>query len=288
MLAAPSVGPFSSRYPVFMKGALVLAWVFGSFSLIQKTWLSVASGWVGWDAHAYWLAARGDLIYSRSGGEVDAYLYSPAFAMAIHPLALLEWPLFYGAWIILQSCALLWLLRPLPRKWSIPLFFASVPELVNGNIFVLLAACAAIGLARPGLYSFALLTKITPGVGLLWFLGRRHWAALAKAVCVTAAVAGASYLLSPAGWQAWLAFLVNHGGSTPDGLVGFGLRCLLAAMLVLYAARKNLPWLIAPALVISCPIFDFPVLTLLTAIPRLSMPAPGTPGRPSEQGVAQH
>lgn len=287
MLAAPSVGPFSSRYPVFMKGALVLAWAFGSFILIQKTWLSVTSGWVGWDAHAYWLAARGDLLYSKSGGEVDAYLYSPAFAMVIRPLALLEWPLFYGAWIILQSSALLWLLRPLPQKWSIPLFFASVPELVNGNIFVLLAACAAIGLARPGLYSFALLTKITPGVGLLWFLGRGHWAALAKAVCVTAAVAGGSYLLAPAEWQAWLEFLLNHRGSAPDGIIGVGLRFLLAAALVLYAARKNLPWMIAPALVISCPIFDFPVLTLLTAIPRLSVPAPVIPRRPIEQGVAR-
>lgn len=225
-------------------------------------------------------------MYSRSGGEVDAYLYSPAFAMAIHPLALLEWPIFYGAWIILQSSALLWLLRPLPLKWSTPLFFASVPELVNGNIFVLLAACAAMGLAHPGLYSFALLTKITPGVGLVWFAGRRNWVALVKAVCVTAAVAVGSYWLAPAEWQAWLEFLLTHRGSAPDGIVGFGLRCLLAATLVLYAARKNLPWLIAPALVISCPIFDFPVLTLLTAIPRLTMLAPDTARRPSEQGVA--
>ncbi|MDP9887100.1 hypothetical protein J2X98_000671 [Pseudarthrobacter enclensis] len=262
---------FSARYPTFMKGALVLAWVYGIFTVLYKIWVSIGTGWLGWDAHAYWLAARGDMAYSRSGGEVDAYLYSPAFATVIHPMATLGWPLFYALWVMLQSSALVWLLKPLKLRWSAPLFLASVPELINGNIFILLAMCAVLGLTKPALYSFALLTKITPGVGLLWFAGHRNWRSLAEAAIATLLVTTCSYLLSPTEWDAWLQFLLNHHDGSPDGLAGLVVRFLLAAALVLYGAKKDMAWLIAPAMVIASPIFDFPVLTLLTAIPRLSL-----------------
>ncbi|WP_181884820.1 glycosyltransferase family 87 protein [Arthrobacter sp. RT-1] len=262
---------FATTFPVFMKGALFLTWLLGAFMVGHKTWLVVSTGWYGWDAHAYWLAARGDLSYSRPGGEIDAYLYSPAFATVIRPIALLDWQIFFVFWVILQASVLVWLLMPLKMRWSVPLFLASVPELINGNIFILLAACAVLGLTRPRVYCIALLTKITAAVGLLWFAGRRQWAQLIKSLSMAAIVAFTSYLLSPGEWQTWLRFLLGHRDETPDGFAGLVIRCLVATAVVLFGARTGWAWLIAPAMVIASPIFDLPVLTLLTAIPRLSM-----------------
>lgn len=264
-----------------MRGALFLAWFVGFFMLAHKTTVSITTGRLGWDAHAYWLAGRGDLSYGRSAGEIDAYLYSPAFAAMVRPLAALDWPVFYAVWIIMQSAVLIWLLRPVRLKWSIPISLMCVPELVNGNIFILLAACAVLCVTRPAVLAFPLLTKITAGVGLLWFVVRRQWTALAWALSVTAIVAAVSYFFAPSDWQAWFEFLLSHRGGTPDGVVGFVVRCLLACALVVFGARKGWPWLIAPAMVIASPVFDFPVLTILAAVPRLLLhvnPAPETNG----------
>jgi hypothetical protein len=271
-LPAANADQFSEKYPVFMRGALFLAWFVGVFFVVQKAYFSVITGRLGWDAHAYWLAGHGDLSYTRSGGEIDAYLYSPAFATAIRPLAAFDWPVFYIAWIILQSAVAMWLLKPIRLRWAIPIFLTSVPEIVNGNIFVLLAACAVLGVKRPGVLAFPLLTKITSGVGLIWFVARGEWTYLARALSVTFIVATVSYLMAPTAWQAWLEFLYGHRDGTPDGVIGFTFRCLVAGAIVVFGARKGQPWLIAPAMVLASPIFDFPVLTILTAIPRLLLP----------------
>lgn len=286
MVAAMNKEEFSATYPVFMKGALVLTWLVGAFMASHKAWLVVSTGWYGWDAHAYWLAARGDMSYSRQGGEIDAYLYSPAFATVIRPIALLEWQMFFTVWVILQASMLVWLLKPLSMKWSIPLFLASVPELTNGNIFILLAACAVLGLTRPSMYCVALLTKITAGVGLLWFAGHRQWPQLIRALSATAIVAITSYLISPGEWQTWLGFLLAQRDETPDGFTGLVLRGFIAAVVVLFGARNGWAWLIAPAMVIASPIFDLPVLTLLMAIPRLSMSPITEIVRENEKGFA--
>ncbi len=262
-----------------MRAALVLAWFVGFFMLAHKASISITTGRLGWDAHAYWLAGRGDLSYSRSPGEIDAYLYSPAFAAIVRPLAALDWPVFYAVWIILQSAALIWLLQPLRRRWCIPIFMMCVPELVNGNIFILLAASGVLGVTRPAVLTFPLLTKITASVGLLWFVARRQWRAVARALSVTALVAAMSYFLAPADWQAWLEFLFFHREGTPDGVVGFVARCLVACGLVVLGARKGWAWLVAPAMVIASPVFDFPVLTILAAVPRLLMHVDGDTNR---------
>ncbi len=49
-----------------------------------------------------------------------------------------------------------------------------------------------IGFRYPAAWSLILLTKITPGIGLLWFAVRREWRALAIALGATAAIASVS------------------------------------------------------------------------------------------------
>ena len=61
-------------------------------------------------------------------------------------------------------------------------------NLVDGNIHLFLAVAIALGFRYPALWSVVLLTKVTPGVGLLWFAVRREWRSLRIALGVTGAI----------------------------------------------------------------------------------------------------
>ncbi|WP_211876632.1 glycosyltransferase family 87 protein [Pseudarthrobacter albicanus] len=225
---------------------------------------------LGQDAHAYWLAGQGELVYDRVPGQQDAYLYSPAFLTVILPLAMLPWLLFLPMWICLEAAVLLWLLKPLRTRWFVPVFLLCTPELVVGNIYILLAGAAVIGMQKPAAWSFPILTKITAGVGLLWFAVRGEWGRLLQGVGGLAIVVIVSYALDPTQWHAWLQFLLENRDGTPDSRTSFLLRCFLAVVLVVIGARKQWPWLVAPAMVLASPVLVGLIpLTILAAIPRL-------------------
>ena len=57
-------------------------------------------------------------------------------------------------------------------------------ELYHGNIHLLMAAAIVLGFRYPIGWSFLLLTKVTPGVGLVWFAVRREWRPLIIALGV--------------------------------------------------------------------------------------------------------
>jgi hypothetical protein len=243
-----------------------LVWALAALLGGTAVFLAVTDGFVGQDAHAYW-ATRDGGLYDSGPQREDAYLYSPAFALAIWPLVQLPWWLFLGTWVALQAAALSWLLQPLPTRWAVPAGLFALTELVLGNVFLLLAAMVALGLRQPAAWSFGVLTKITPGVGLLWFAGRSEWRSFRTGVAVLALVALVSRAVTPAWWSEWARFLLGYAGESDPTFLP---RCLLAALVVLYAARTGRAWLLAPAVLVACPLLtSFSALTVLLAIPQL-------------------
>src|SRR5207245_7361698 len=122
---------------------------------------------VGVDTQIYWLNRPPDPYLHSTYAVFPAFSFSPAFAQALAPLtSALPLPVFGALWLGLML-AILWLLV---GRWSLVslLLPPLALELQNGNVHLLLAAVAVLGLRWPGLWSFALLTKITPGIGLLW------------------------------------------------------------------------------------------------------------------------
>jgi hypothetical protein len=262
---------FAKKYPLATRLALFLIWLVGLVMTFQSVKVAVLSDVLGQDAHAYWLAAQSELVYDRAPGQRDAYLYSPAFLAVIRPLGMLSWPLFLAIWICLEAAVLFWLLKPLPIKWSVPVFLLCMPELLVGNIYVLLAGAAVVGMQKPAAWSFPILTKVTAGIGLLWFAVRGDWRRLLHGVGGLALIVIVSYALDPTQWHAWLRFLIDNRDGTPDSRTSFLLRCLLAVLLVVIGARKQWPWLIAPAMVLASPVLVGLIpLTMLAAIPRLT------------------
>lgn len=248
------------------------------------------------DAHAYWAVNLAD-PYSRPIATTDAFTYPPPAAQVGWVLGHLPWPVFQAAWTILIGLGLLWMAGP----WS--LFILALPvvssDLYLGNIHILLAAAIVAAFRWPALWAFALLTKPTCGVGLLWFLVRGEWRRLAIAVGATAAIAAVSAILAPGLWPAWISYVL-HTGVAPD--VGTAawvpipllLRLPAAVLLVVWGARTDRAWTVPIASMLALPVLWMVGLSMILgalAVTRWSEPrraealdsgAATRPGRPLE------
>lgn len=235
------------------------------------------TGFAGFDSHAYW-AAWSNGLYSAAPEQRDAYLYSPAFAEAIGPLTLLPWSVFYGLWMVGTAASYVWLLAPLGRRWAVPLFILTIPEIIVGNIWGLLALVVVVGLRYPGAWALPLLTKITPAVGPIWFAVRREWRAFAISVGLAVGIALASAAFTPHLWADWVRLLLhpdqyvnpNRGSATSLVSVPLFARLPLAMCLTIFAARTNRRLLLPFAMVLASPVLAVNTFLILTALPRLA------------------
>lgn len=263
---------------LFLAAVVAVAEPFPAFSLSP-----------GQDARSYWAATYADPYAISVVGTQDFYPYSPAFLQVIAPLRALPWAAFSAAWTSILLLALLALTGP--RLFLGGLVLA-LPELWGGNIHLLLALAVAAGLRQPAAWAFPLLTKVTPGIGLLWFALRREWRALGVAAAFTALVAGASFLVSPAAWTDWARVLVENSGVAGGqmsrgaalGSIGlpFFVRLPVAVWLVWWGARTGRPWVLPAAAMLAQPLLWFGGLTLLLgAVPYLRGAAWARPARPA-------
>ena len=231
---------------------------------------------VAFDAHAYFLAQPGRM-YAGALGTPDAYLYSPAFSQLIEPLRSLGWETFRTVWRLSEAGALAIMAGPLTGPL---LFFHPVSlEFNMGNIHLLMALAIVAGFRWPAIWAFVLLTKVTPGVGLIWFAVRREWMKLGIAVGATAAVVAISAVLDPTDWLSWISVL--GGTSTiPEGsfqviTAPLLLRLPAAAALVFWGARTNRRWTVLVASMLALPSVWQHSLSMLVGL-LLLMPVPWT------------
>jgi hypothetical protein len=221
----------------------------------------------GQDAHAYWLALRGvpDAPYAAPAGQYGAYLYSPAFLQTFSPMLAFAWPQFLAVWTALLLGALLVLCGPLLFALALPIAFF---EIWGGNIHLLLALAIVIGFRHPAGWAFVLLTKVTPGVGLVWFAVRHEWRHLAVAGGATVLVIGLSMAFDPHAWQGWLDLLAAQANSSsPRGAIGIpiGLRLPVAASVVAFAAAYDRRWLVPVGVFLAMPVLWWGSISILIA-----------------------
>ena len=260
-------------------------------SLRDVAYLGIAIAFVGlrlfdvppWnqsvDAYAYWRPVTGGSPYDGAAvGELGSYLYSPAFKLLFVPLGALPWPIFNALWTTLN----LGVLRAVAGRYTLVLLlFPPVPfEIVSGNVHILFAAVAAWGLTRPWLWVLPILTKVTPGIGVLWFAVRREWRPLLTASVVTGLIVAASVALTPTWWSDWLAVL-RDGQSVPAETPGWFLpvplwvRLPAAAALIAWGAWGARRWTVPIVMVLAMPVLWLNSLAVLVALIPLSRPAEG-------------
>jgi hypothetical protein len=274
---------------------LHLTWVLGLI-LTYLTAQMLGLDRLGQDSHAYWAVWQGDWhtdMYDIAPAQLDAFNYSPAFALLGWPLAHLPWPAFAAAWTVLCVASLVWLLRPLGWRWVPPLLLCASPEILTGNIFWALALAAVVGTVgasplRGSAWAFVALTKLTPALGPVWYLGRRQWGRLAASVLCTVLVVGVTYLVVPDLWHQWLRFLWDHEAS--DERVGptlfppLAYRLPVALAVIVWGALTNRRWTIPVAMVLATPVTGIAAFVMLAAIPRLHLDPSARPDQSAARG----
>lgn len=230
-----------------------------------------AAGTVGFDAFAYWSVNLGH-PYRLVAGELGAFPYTPVAARLFAPAALLAWPTFWWLWMALLIGTAIWL------GWRQTLLILAFPpvafELYHGNIHLLLAAAIVIGMRYPAVWAFVLVTKVTPGVGLIWFLVRREWRHLAVAIGATAALVLVSVIIEGQLWREWIVdgLMPVAGGPVQQFYIGIPLliRLPLAALLAAWGARTDRAWTVPAAAALALPILWLSGLSILAAVPAIN------------------
>lgn len=222
---------------------------------------------MGVDAHTYWAADPLHPYGSTAPATADAYFYAPAFSQILWPIHALPWEWFIALWTLVLTAALVWQ----AGLWTAPvlLLVPAFADLTVGNIHFLIGAAIVLGFRWPWTWSLVLLTKITPGVGLLWFAVRREWRSLGIALGATGLIAVASFAIAPNLWPQWINVLrAASGAPSPEWTIPVPLpiRLALAAAIVVWGARTDRRWAVPLASTIALPVLWINGLAVLVAI----------------------
>jgi len=250
------------------------------FGILFLGWLLLvigpAKGTTGFDAYAYW-AVSPQHPYATPLGDVGSFTYSPAVALFFAPAHNLVFGAFYLLWAGFLAANLVWLTRRYTFLW---LAFIPVSlELYEGNVHLLLATVCVLGFRYPALWSIGILTKVTPGISLLWFVVRREWRSLAIALGATAAISLVSFVIVPGAWFDWAKFLTSPSATGPVENSSYQwlipplvLRLAVAAALIIWGARTDRRWVVPVATVLAMPVLWITSPAVLAAIPMLRRP----------------
>jgi hypothetical protein len=220
------------------------------------------------DMRAYWSAGLSDPYRISDVGVSGAYLYSPAFLLLMAPLSLLPLAAVYLGFSALQLGLLAWM----GVLWLLPLT-PLTDTLYYGNVTIVYAALIVVGVRFPAAWSFMLLTKVTPGIGLLWFAVRREWSKLAIALGVTAAIVAVSWILTPSLWPEWFSVLATSAEQPAQGFRALPIpllpRLAAAALIIAWGARTDRRWTVPVGVIIASPVVWMGALAILAAVPPL-------------------
>jgi len=199
------------------------------------------------------------------------FSYSPPFAQlmtVIQGLVPFEW--FYTALRVVEMIVLALITGP---AIGAALLIPAVAIEINAvNVNILLVAAVIVGFRYPWTWAFVILTKVTPGIGLLWFAVRREWRHLGIALGVTVAISSASFLLAPWMWGEFFGALASAPDETPFKIWW---RLPVAAAVVVWGARTNRRWALIVAVFLAMPRWYYlsPVI-LVGLFPLLRLPRP--------------
>jgi hypothetical protein len=256
-----------------------------ALAIIGFVWWGMAQQQWHDDSYTFWIAWRSNHLYPPEWRPISQYVYSPAFAQAFWPLTLLSWPTVNAVWAALQLLALVWMLGPIGAVAGLAFPFPSLPvsgtavyaTIDNGNPMILTAAAITLGLTRwPGGFAYVLLTKVSAGIGILYFAIRRQWRELGIALGVTAAIVLVSAFFAPRPWLEWGRLLYgaafNSGGVEALAKEQFmplplAVRGLIGLGVVAVAAWRGWLWAVPIGCCLALPDIHLGGYAVLTAVP---------------------
>jgi hypothetical protein len=238
-----AVGRRALRDGLAISGVIAAVWIYVIVG--DTTWQRPAA-----DGLVYWAVNAGDPYAGATVGGKDAFLYSPVFAQVFSLIGHVPREVFIVGWTALLAGVAVWLARP----WPASLLVLALPvsqEVMIGNIHLLLAAAIVLGFRWSGTWAFVVLTKVTPGLGLIWFAVRREWRPLVIAAVVTGILTLVSFVAAPSVWADWLRLLRSDGGQQSGPLL---IRLAIATCVAVWGAATNRKWTIPLAAMLALPV----------------------------------
>jgi glycosyl transferase family 87 len=215
------------------------------------------------DAYSYWAVDNTPYTWETN----LEYRYSPAFLWVIYPFQALPFEAFLALWTAAHVAALVWL-----RAGWILIVPGLNDDVLRGNISTFLAVGAVLAIRHSAAWwAPALITKITPGVGIVWHAVRGEWRSLAMALATVMAIVAVGVITAPGLWAAWIGTLVQGDSTYEIGhpLGPLPVRVLIAAAVVAVGARTSRAWLVPIAMFLAVPGLWAFNWGLLAAVPRL-------------------
>jgi hypothetical protein len=173
-----------------------------------------------------------------------------------------------AAWTAILIGAVAFLTGPRLLAAGLLLPFTAM-EIAGGNVSLLLAVAIVVGFRWPAAWALVLLTKITPGIGLLWFAVRGEWRPLIIAGGATAVVVVLSALVMPQAWRDWIDVIlgnVGKGGTWAAVPIPLWARLPVAVGLVAWGARTDRPWTVPVGAMLALPALWYGGLSMLLAV----------------------
>ena len=243
--------------------------IVGLLALPYIIWANRERSLFGFDAHAYWAVDLSNLYGASTGNtsDLDAFRYTPAAGQAFAIFHVIPWELFFALWFAAMIAALIWLTG---RTWLLLLAFPPIPlELYHGNIHLFLGVAIVLGFRYPAAWAFLLLTKVSPGVGVLWFAFRGEWRRFAVAVGVTLAIAAVSFAVAPDLWRQYAQTMIDNLDYDPGHAypipIPLWIRLVVSVVILWWGARTDRRWTVPVAATLSLPIIWFHGFALLVA-----------------------
>lgn len=209
------------------------------------------------DAWVYWTNAPGTYA-------ANVYVYPPVLSQLIEPLRWVDaWQVYVVGWMalcfaslgyVLGRWAFLAVVLVIPDYiigWGDQWWAAPIESVLMGNVTLPLVAAIVLGMRHPAIWAVPILTKLTVGVGVLWFAFRGEWRAFGIALGATVAVVAGSFLLAPDAWTGYGRFVLDNTGTTVNGPPLWGpplaLRLPVAVLLLAWGARTDRMWVVPVA-----------------------------------------
>jgi hypothetical protein len=241
----------------------------GIIAAVVYWWYLTSTGGLPVDVRYYWAADPTNLYPHPELAEHNGYNYSPAFELIVGWWRWLPFEVFVAIWRAILLGLLVWMAGPFT---IFVLFTEPVAAEINaGNIQIMLAAAIVVGFRYSASWAFVLLTKVTPGIGLLWFAIRRRWRDLGIALGATAAIAAVSFVLHPDLWRDYLAFL--SGGLAGGASAGvapyylpFSVRLVPALAFIVWGGWKGYRWPVVVGSTLALPVYYIISTSMLVGV----------------------